>query len=209
VTPREMSALIATVIGIVGTAWYIYLALTGSKIKPVLASWVVLSGTMTLSFATYWTTPGHSLIGNTANAVGVLNAISILITASYLTVKQGEGVRFSKFQKTCLWASLAIAILWIVNVWILKGTGILPNILMQILMVVGYLVTAEKLWSSRGNSESFFLWWSVTIASAISLYTAYVSNDNLAILYATRATIASATIVWLMRRAERRALLVA
>lgn len=177
--------------------------------KPVLASWVVMGGTMTLSFATYWTTPNRSLVSNACNAISVVSTCSILIVAIWLTIKERKGISFNKFQKVCLSISLVIATFWVVLVWGLKGTGIIPNILTQVLMIIGYLVTAEKLWMAKGCSESFFMWWCVSIASAFALYTAIVSHDKLAILYATRATITSFTLVGLMYRAERKASLVA
>ena len=203
-TPREMSALASTILVIVGTVWYVRLALKGEKVKPVLASWIVLSGTMTLSFATYWTTPNHSLVSNACNAISVLSTGSILVSAIWLNAKQGKGVSFTRFQKVCLWISLAIAIFWIVLVWGLKGTGIIPNILTQVLMLIGYLVTAEKLWHAQRNSESLFTWWCILLAGATALYTGIVSHDNLVILYAARTTFGTIVLVWLMYRAERK-----
>lgn len=204
-TLREISALLSTILVIVGTVWYIYLALKGVKVKPVLASWVVISSTMTLSFATYWTTPQRSLVSNACNAISVLSTGSILITALWLAMKQGKRVSFSPFQKGCLWTSLAIAILWVALVWCFRGTGIVPNILTQVLMLIGYLVTAEKLWYAKGNSESLFTWWCVLLAGMTALYTGIVSHDKLVILYAARTTFGTVMLIWLMHRAERKA----
>jgi len=203
-TLRELSALVTTIIILVGTTWYIFAALKGTKVKPVLPSWIVMSGTMTLSFATYWTSPKHSLISNAINAVSVLSTGAILIVAIYLHFRNGDSVRFSRFQKWCLWISAFIAAFWIIAVWGLKGTGIVPNILTQILMLIGYLVTIQKIWGAPKNTESLFTWWCLVIASIIGLYTGIVSHDGLAILYAARATLASATLVWIMHRIERK-----
>jgi len=43
-TAREFSALISAVLITVGTIWYIVAALKGTKVKPVLASWIILGG---------------------------------------------------------------------------------------------------------------------------------------------------------------------
>ena len=158
---------------------------------------------MTLSFATYWTSPKHSLISNASNAASVISAIANLATAAYL--ERGR-FYFSLFQKWCLWISAVITLFWVLLVWGFHGTGIVPNILTQVLMVVGCLVTAKKLWGAKRNTESLFTWWCITIASAIAFYTGVVSHDGLATLYAVRATLTSGTIVWLMHRAERRQL---
>ena len=201
---REWSAVISAVLVTVGTVWYILVALRGTKVKPVLASWIVLGSTMTLSFATYWTSPKHSLVSNACNAAGVLSTLSILVLAIWLSWKKGGPVSFSRFQKWCLVVSGLIAAFWVVLVWGLGGSGIVPNILTQVLMIVGYLVTAEKLWSAPKNTESFFTWYCLMVASAIALYTATVSSDELAMLYSVRALVASATLVVLMHRIERK-----
>lgn len=200
-----MSALVSTVLVTIGTIWYIQLALRQVKVKPVLASWVVIAGTMALSFATYWTTPHHSLVKNACNAISVVSTGSILLAAIWLSLKQGKKLTFSPFQKACLWLSLAIMIFWIILVWGLKGTGIIPNILTQVLMLIGYAVTAEKLWFAKSNSESLFTWWCILLAGAMALYTGIIGHDKLAMLYAVRTTIGTTTLVWLMHRAEKRA----
>jgi hypothetical protein len=201
-TLRELSALVSTIFVIFGTVWYIVVAISGEKVKPILASWIVFAGTMTLSFATYWTAPKHSLISNACNAASVISTLSILGTVWYL--QKGKPVQFSGFQKICLWTSAAIAVLWVTLVWGFKGSGIVPNILTQVLMVIGYLVTVQKLWSAKQNTESIITWGSIMIASIIALYTGIVSDDTLAILYSVRAAVASATIVVLMVRIELR-----
>ncbi len=203
-TLREWSAIVSATLVIVGTFWYVTLVLLRIKIRPVLASWIVLAGTMTLSFATYWTSPRHSLVSNACNAASVISTLAILGAVIWIHWKTGGELRFSLFQKWCLGVSASIAALWITLVWGLHRTGTVPNVMTQILMLIGYLVTAEKLWRATKNTESFFTWGCIMIASAIALYTAWVSRDVLAGLYATRATLASATIVVLMYRLERR-----
>lgn len=197
-TLREWSALMSAFLVIAATVWYIFLAIRG-RIKPVLASWIVLGCTMALSFATYWTSPKHSIVSNASNAASVVSAIGILITAAWL---ERGSLSFSCFQKWCLGIAGSICVVWIILVWGLHRTGVVPNVLTQVLMLVGYIVTAEKLWHATKNTESFFTWWCITVASSIALYTAILSDDSLAALYATRATLASGTLVWLMYRIE-------
>ena len=165
-----------------------------------------MTGTMILSFATYWTTPKHSIVSNACNASSLLSTLSILIAILWLYPFKKIKVLFSKFQKWCLAISGAIAIFWAIVVWGLNGTGVVPNILTQILMLIGYLVTAEQLWYSRKNTESFVTWICIALASTIAIYTAWVSSDFLAGLYAVRASLASITLVWLMYRAKQNAL---
>ena len=203
-TLRELSALASAVFIIAGAIWYVYVAIRGDKVKPVLASWAIISGTMSLSFGTYWTSPNHSLVNNAANAASVIATLIILITVFCLSVRNREAIRFSRFQKWCLVVSGLIVSFWVTIVWVFHGTGIAPYILTQILMFVGYAVTAEKLWRSTKNTESLFTWSSIMLGCAIGLYTAISSGEGLSIIYAGRATVTTATIVWLMCRIERK-----
>lgn len=200
-TAREFSALASAILIAGGTIWYMYVTVTGEKVRPVLASWAVFACTMLLSFATYWTAPGHSIISNASNAASVLSAVSMLF---FLAYRERKKIVFSPFQKVCLKISGLIIIFWIVLVWGFHGTGFVPNILTQVLMVIGYVVTVQKLLLANKNTESFGIWGCITVASAIALYTGIVSHDILAILYATRATVTSAIVVGLMYRIEKK-----
>lgn len=202
-TLRETSALVSATLSVAGTSWYIWLVIR-IKVRPTLASWIVFSGTMLLSFSTYWTSPTRSLVSNAANAAGVLSTVSILSVVWFCHWQRGGKLSFTSFQKWSLLTAGLIALLWVVLVWGLRGTGVLPNILTQVLMIIGYLVTVQKLWRAKSNTESYGLWGCLLLASVVGLYTGLVSKDNLAILYCSRATVATATIVWLMYRIEKR-----
>lgn len=160
-TLREKTAIVSAILVIVGTIWYIFLALTGRKVRLVLAAWLVNSVATTLSFATYWTAPRHSLVSNAYNATSVLTITSIFVTALIIARREKKGFNFSPFQKKCLVASGLITVLWVVMVFGFKGTGVIPNILMQVIMLVGYFVIAERLWRATVNTESLFVWWCV------------------------------------------------
>src|SRR5438045_1357725 len=112
-TLREKAAIVSSVLVIVGTIWYIYLALSGKKVKPVLAAWIVNSVATILSFATYWTAPKHSFVSNAYNATSILTINAILVASLILMRREKKGLGFSPFQIKCLWSSVLIAIFWI------------------------------------------------------------------------------------------------
>jgi hypothetical protein len=201
-TLRELSAVAVALIIVIGTIWYIYQVITNKNLKPVLTSWIVFSSTTALSLATYMTSPNHSLVSNSCNFVGMFSTLGTLIAVLW---RQGFSVEFTSFQKKCLWAAAGITAYWIVLVWGLQKTGFVPNILLQVLMVIGYFATIQKLWSAPRNTEPLFTWWCISLGSAVALYTSFVSHDLLAAIFAIRGTIAAGTIVWLMYRAQRRA----
>lgn len=205
-TPREISALVSTILVIVGTTWYIHLALKGIKVKPVLATWIVLTVTMTLSFVSYLASPNPSIVNNACNGISIFSTAAILITAIRFNRQEGKGVNFNLFQKRSLMLSGWILIVWfvIILIWGFKGSGIVPNILTQVLMLIGYAVNAERLWRAPRNTDSLFLWWCILGASGTALYSGVITHDPLVILYGSRATFGTLVLVILMYRVELR-----
>lgn len=199
----EISALVSTVLVTAGTAWYIMLGINGIKVQPVLASWIVICGTMTLSFFTYLTSPNASVVKGACNGISVLTTLSILILSIWMGKKKSQSIKFTPFQKFSLWTACAIALLWVALIS-KNGTGIVPNILTQILILIGYAVTCQKLWYANRNTESLFCWWCIVLAALVALYTGIVSNDSLVILYAGRTLFGTGILLALMYRAERK-----
>jgi len=204
-TLREISALVSSSVMMIGTFWYIYLVIKGDdRVKPILATWIILASTMTLGMATYWTSPKHSLIGNIGNATGVVSTISILSVIVCVSLNRGIKLAFSEFQKWCLKVAGFIALLWIVLVWGFGGTGVIPNILTQILMLVGYVATGERLMRADRNTEPFFFWTCIMLSGAFAIYVAVKSIDPLAYIYAVRATVTTSILLILMYLANRK-----
>lgn len=203
-TLREWSAVMSALAMFVGTIWYIYLIVRNIKIKPVLASWVVSGGTLFLSFATYWTSPVHNIVSNIANFVAALGAGSILVVLLVKNLKEKTKITFSTFQKGCLWASALIGVFWVCML-VTGRSGVIPNILTQILMVISYVITVQKLWSATKNTESFLLWGGICLSGLFGFYTAWTRSDHAAMFYALRSAACSGGLVLLMCRIEYRA----
>ncbi len=204
-TLREISALVSMILLIFGTYWYIRQTLS-EKIKPVLATWMVGSCGTVMSFATYMTTPEHSIVSNIYNAGSILTINAILIAVAWKNRKDKIPLRFSGFQKACLILCVLIAIYWVRLVWVLKGTGFVPNFLLQVLMLIGYFITAERLWHAKRNTESILSWGCILAAGLFGLYTGIVSDNSLSILFAGRTSFGVAMLLALMYRAKRNSL---
>lgn len=200
----EISALVSTVLVVVGTAWYVIQGIKGIKVQPVLASWIVICGTMTLSFFTYLTSPNASVVKGACNGISVLSTGAILMLSFWMGKRKGQLIKFNTFQRFSLWTAFAITILWVALIS-RNGTGIIPNILTQILILIGYAVTCQKLWYASRNTESLFCWWCILLAALVALCTGIISNDSLVILYAARTIFGTGTLLALMYRAERKA----
>jgi len=203
-TLREKTAILSATLVVVGTIWYIYLALTGKKVKPILAAWIVNSVATMLSFATYWTAPTHSIVSNAYNLTSILTINAILVTTIIVTVREKKGLGFKPFHVKCLLSALMITLLWIVLVWGFERTGIVPNILTQALRLIAYWVMGERLWKAERNTESLFAWWCIVLASGAGIIPAAISRDWLAVLFSGLTLVGSLALVILMHKVERR-----
>jgi len=168
----------------------------------VVASWLVSTVALTLSLVTYVSSPNANLIGGSLNLASLLAVFGTLVAVSFRASRDGEGVVFNSFQKKCLVASSLITVLWIFIVWVMKGTGFIPNLLTQLLLIISYSMLIIKFWKAEKNTESLFTWWCVFIASAIAIYTAWKKNDVLALVYALRSTIMCGILVYVLHRLE-------
>lgn len=196
---REISAILTSIFILGGSFWYAILVMRG-EIKPVLASWIVLASTLSLSLVTYMTTKEFNWASSTMNGTSAFSALFVLVA---IRLKVEGGITFSLFQKRSLMASGVILALWIVLVWGFGKSGNVPNLLTQILMVIGYALTAQKLWGATTNTDSSVMWWAITLAGFTGLYTAINSGDRgdgLAIIYSVRSLICSSFILFLIWR---------
>ena len=169
--------------------------------RPVLASWIINSAAILLSFITYWTSPNHTAIGGSLNIASTATIWSILV-ATYM--KHKGPLTFSPFQQSCLWASLGIAVIWCVVKLVLGGTGFLPNIFTQILMIIAYVVNIQKVWKATTHSEPLFIWWCVLFGSIVAIGTAHLKHDLLAGVYAIRSTVMCGILLFALYRIDWR-----
>ncbi len=197
------AAIVSAVFVAVGTVIYVRYTLKNPT-QAVLASWAVIFTTNLLSFGTYWTTKDHSLTGNITNAGGATSSCVIFLTVARATWLSGRKPQFSKFQRWCLGTALGILALWIAITWLAGASGFLPNLLTQVLMVIGYLVTVDKLLFANSVSEPKYAWGCIAMSCLAGLCPAIAGGDVLAIVYSTRAVVSSTTMVLLIKHIERK-----
>jgi hypothetical protein len=194
---RELYALLSAAIMLAGTGWYAYLVWT-NKVETVIASWILGFSTLSISYATYWTSPKHSLYGNIANASAIIGAAFVLCILFFRTYK-GRKIEFNLFQKKCLKLSGWLLAAWL-TILAFGGTGTVPNLLAQALMLLSYAMLYQKLWHASENKESFGLWGGICVSSLVGLKPALESGEWQSVLYCTLASLRSAAVVVLMCR---------
>lgn len=177
--------------------WYLCLV-THRLVKPVVASWIINTFAMTLSFVTYWTSNDHSFVGGALNIASVGTIGSILVFGLVINRIDGVSIIYSTFQKWCFAITIVIGVIWAIMVFGFRGEGKIPNLLTQGLLVVGYAVLIIKVWKSEKNTESFVLWWGIFIGSLIGIKIGYLKGDFLSKCYAWRSTIMCGILLLVM-----------
>ena len=199
----ECSAVASALVIVLGLVWYIGLVMT-KRVQTVTASWIVSTTALSLSLVTYFSSPHTSRLGgllNTASACAVgMTTVAVFIRSRL----DGIRLEFSEFQRKCLRASAGITILWIIVVYVMHGTGVIPNLLTQLMLVISYSMLIAKFWKATENTESLFTWWCVLLSSVIGMFTAYMKSDPLALIYALRSTVMCGILVYALHRIGRR-----
>jgi uncharacterized membrane protein len=197
----EVTAIAASAVIVAGLFWYVVLVST-RRIKTVVTSWIVSAAALLLSLVTYLSSPNANWLGGSLNVASAFAVTSTLVAVLIVSWRDKQKIEFNAFQKKCLGVSIVITVLWIVIVWGAHGTGVIPNLLTQLLLVISYGMLIMKSWKAKKNTESLVTWWCVFISSVIGLYTAWEKTDWLALVYAMRSTIMCGVLVYTLHRLE-------
>lgn len=187
---RNISIASVSILNLAITIWYCWLTYK-QKIKPALAMWIFFTIAVAISLTTYLESDHFSLLDNILNttdlALTAIVSIAIYIFGDHTT-------RFSRFDKGCLIAVLAIVLFWFIT-----KNHFVTHALTQGILVIAYFPVISRLWKTRENSESFLIWTGMLLAPLLSLLS---SKGTLATIYSVRAIVCIAILMLLMLRVE-------
>jgi len=176
--------------------WYAFQVFK-KKTKPALSTWLIMFIGTSLSLITYLLASGWKFRGGILNIVDVLVTV-IIITAILLWSK--VKVRFRPFEKWYLLTAGLITIFWL-----LTKNPFGANLLIQVLILIGYFPTIQKLISEKQNTESFSAWLIAYSAGVLALYPAINSGSILPVIYVGRTLVMQSIIIFLMYYYEQKA----
>jgi len=185
-----VSIIGVSVLNLLITVWYCVLTYK-QKIKPALAMWIFFTIAVGISLTTYLKSDNFSLMDNILNTTDMALAVCVTI-AIYLWGDHTS--RFSRFDKGCLVAVLAILLFWFVT-----KNHVVTHTMTQAILVIAYFPVVSRLWKTRQNSESFVVWIGMLLAPALSLLS---SKGTLATIYSVRAIVCILVLLMLMLRVE-------
>ncbi len=187
---QQVSIVGVSILNLLITVWYCVLTYR-QKIKPALAMWIFFTIAVCISLTTYLKSANFSLMDNILNTTDMVLAVCVTI-AIYLWGDHTS--RFSRFDKGCLVAVLAILLFWFVT-----KNHVVTHTMTQAILIIAYFPVVSRLWKTRQNGESFVVWIGMLLAPALSLLS---SKGTLATIYAVRAIVCILVLLMLMLRVE-------
>lgn len=167
--------------------WLVYT----KKIKPALAMWLFFVVAVAISLSTYLANGNFSPMDNILNTSDL---VMVSVVMLYVLFHGDASSRFTRFDKGCLAAVLAIVVFWAVT-----RNHFITNLAVQTIMVIAYFPVVKRMLSERKNTEPFTVWFAMFAVAGISLFS---NKGTLANIYAIRAMACTGLLLTLMLRIE-------
>lgn len=170
------------------------------SINPVPATWILLLVMISISFFMYWQSPSRSLTANIALTANFFNITMILIGVLVTNFRNGTlRVQFDTVQKWCLAGGVLVVALWSIT-----NDPLVSYSLMQIIAIIAYFATAQRLWRAEQTTEPYFFWIASLISNLCALYPAWVHHDLFSWIFLARAIPSTALLIFLIWRIKSR-----
>lgn len=193
-----MSAYVAVIVFLIlisGNIGYIK-KITQGTVVPTKSTWIIFSIITGLNVSSFLTNKFDLVSG----AYGMTDFfVCSLILTTTLIYSQESKVSFKSFEKYYL-IGTSICVLF----WIISDNPFQTNLLVQTLIVIGYIPTIHNILSSKKSSESKLIWTIWSIGSFLSLYPAIEKQNTLAIVYSLRATTMCLLILFLTYKFQKK-----
>lgn len=200
-----LPVLVAVAIWTAGTIWYIRQIL-GGQFKPTLPAWIIMSTTTILGLVSFFLAPNPTFESGIGFIAGAASSLSVFSVILYQVLHEKHAIQFNRFQKACLIIATQIVVVWIGLKFLVNGelASFVANVLTQVLMTIGYISLAERLWYAEKRVESLFFWTTIFLGGLCSLVVPIQEENALGIIYGLRASVTSLITVGLLLRIEGR-----
>jgi len=192
---KEIVAAIVFMLMLSANAQYI-VQIIRKKISPTLSTWIMFSTATALNAASYLKATDGDVV---SGVLGLSDAMICFLIVISIVVFTRQKTRFKPFEKYYLLAAGVVVLFWLISV-----DAFTTNLLVQLLILVGYFPTVQNLLAAEKNPESFVAWGLVLLASMVSLYPAISGDKVLAIIYSIRSMVMVSFVLILMYRLKTR-----
>src|SRR4030042_2865306 len=179
-------ALAVSFLTILGNVKYLKEIIQGQLI-PTKATWIIFCTVTALSVSSFLTARFDLVSG--AGVVTDFSVASLVLLTTLIKFRR-EKLRLNSFEKYYLLAACGCLVFWL-----LSSNPFVTNILVQMLLTLGYIPTIHNILVAKRSTESKFAWSAWQIASVLSLYPALANHNLLAVIYGLRAMVMGGTIL--------------
>lgn len=188
-------ALIVSAILIIGNVVYIKGIIQGTII-PTKSTWIIFSIVTGSSVSSFLISKFDLVSG----AYGITDFfLCLVILAMTLVYSRKSKVSFRNFEKYYL-AGAATCVLF----WVISNNPFQMNLLVQTLIIIGYIPTIHNMLSAKRSSESKLAWTIWSLGSFLSLYPAIMKENTLAIVYSVRGMTMCLLILFLTYKFQKK-----
>lgn len=188
-------ALIVSAILIIGNVIYIKRIIQGTVI-PTKSTWIIFSIVTGLNVSSFLTSKFDVVSG----AYGITDFFMCLVIMTMaLVYSRKSKVSFGNFEKYYL-AGTSICVLF----WVISDNPLQTNLLVQTLIIIGYIPTIHNILLAKRSSEPKLVWTIWSIGSFSSLYPAIMKENPLAIVYSIRGMTMCLIILFLTYKFQKK-----
>lgn len=184
-------AILCSCIAILGNVQYIREIVKG-VVTPTKSTWIIFFLVTGLNISSFLKTR-FDLVGGAYSITDCVMCLVILLFT--LIYAHKTKTYFKRFEKYYLIGVSLCALFWTIS-----DNSFVTNLLVQSLIVIGYIPTIHNILASKKSSESKLAWILWALAALLSIYPALAKQNTLAIVYSLRATIMCTAILILTYR---------
>ncbi|NUM34145.1 MAG: hypothetical protein HUU50_06355 [Candidatus Brocadiae bacterium] len=189
------AAVLTFVLLLVESTYYIYHTYK-KNIQPTIATWLIFAVATFISASSYMVATEKKWM---EGVLIVSDSLFTFLTLVFVFLFTKSKFQFNAFQIFYLTSAFII-----VALWIFTKSAFYANILVQLLIALGYIPTIESLAKAEKNPESLFAWSLTFAAGAVSFYPAYQGGNTLSILYSIRSMVLIGILLVMILRLKRK-----
>ena len=187
---------------IFGLSVYVFIKDNQKKsITPSLYGWVILLVASLLAMASFFTANGLSYSSVIAGVMFLANVFGLIFIIGYLLYKDDKNLSVNWLDIFSFVSSIVIVVFWYFS-----NDAYTANLLIQALMVFGYIVHINNIYKHKKAVDSFLFWILSLATCLLSFITSYGEGSELAIINSWRSSVSVIVLLlfmWYYRQKEQ------
>lgn len=166
----------------------------GKRVMPSLLGWSIFLLTSILALISFFTSSGGLNERNfIAGTLFIGNLLGLVIIVVFLLMQKRKNFSVNMVDKISLVSSVVVAIFWCAT-----SNSFAANLLLQTMMLLGYIVLINNITKNKRCVEPFLFWLISLTTGLLSFIPAAETGNFLAVVASTRSTVSVVTLLTVM-----------